>query len=512
MNVGETLSRHAQNRPTLVAVISGDRAVSYGALDHRVNRLANGLARAGIKKGDAVGLVLRNGVEIIECYFALAKIGSVSVPINHLLNIDSMIRIMRQADIKALVLEEGLTPAGEFRKELGELSALKNRIIRVGDGYQDGRLPERSGGLTYEEVVQGGDATEPDVPVDEADDFSILYSSGSTSEPKGIILTHHYRIWNSYMAAMQYGITHRDRTLIMGPLYHEGSAWFMFTHIHAGGSVVIMPRLRGKEILEFVNSSGATNAICVPTHLHLMGAMEGFYGVECPVLRFLAIGGAPLVRQVRQAIVDQLRCDVHFLYGTTENGVTTSLFPEDLLRKPDSAGQAYFHTEVRIVDDNGVEVPRGEVGEIISRGPTLMRGYLNDPVATAKAVRGQWFYSGDLGRMGEDGHVYVVDRKKDMIITGGVHVYCYEVEEALLAYPGIAEATVIGVPHEKWGEAVKAVVVPVAGSVPAAESIIGHCRERLPRYAVPKSVDVVDGLPKGPTGKVSKRALRERYL
>jgi long-chain acyl-CoA synthetase len=350
------------------------------------------------------------------------------------------------------------------------------------------------------------------VTVTEKDIFSVPYTSGATGRPKGVMLAHRGRVLSAFVMAVEqqcYGPD--DRAVATTPMFHGAGFLMALVPIFFGGSVEILPRFDIARLLGAISANQATSAYMVPTHLAAMLEMgrevERF---DLRSLKAVISGTAPLAQAMKARIIEVMgEGKLYERYGTTETSIATALRPVDQLRKQACVGQALPLTHLRLLDEAGNDVPPGEVGELAVSSPYLFSGYLNLPEATAKAMRGDWVVTGDLARFDDEGYVYLVDRKNDMIISGGENVYPREVEEVLLAHPAVAECGVVGLPHAYWGEQVTAFVAMRAGMSASAEDLMAACREKLSRYKVPKEIRFVPKLPRNTMGKVLRRALRE---
>lgn len=498
MNVGSFLSAAAARDPDRIAVTCSGRQVSYRELDRRVDALGQGLARLGLEAGDRVVLWLYNSLEFVEALFACWKSGLVAVPVNARLLPEEV--AFHAEDCAASALIHG----PEFAGAAGTVP-VAHRIVTAG-----------TGDVGYDDLVQAnlgaGDQTR-EVP-DDAPAW-LFYTSGTTGRPKGAILTHGNLTFVTVgWCADFYCLQPEDVVLHCAPLSH-GAGFHALVAVARGAHNVVQARFRPATFYEAVAAHRVTAAWLVPTQIRLL-LDEADDDADLSSLRCIVYGGSPMyVQDLKEALArfGPVLCQ---LYGQGESPMTITYLrrEEHVADRPDqevltSVGIPRTGMQVRIADDADREVGVGQTGEILVRGPAVMAGYLGRPEATAEALRGGWLHTGDLGRRDERGFVYVLDRLKDVIITGGSNVYAREVEDVLLAHPQIRDATVFGVPHRTWGEAVTAVVVADAGV--SEEDVASYCRQRLADYKRPKRVHLADRLPRNAYGKVMKRALRESY-
>lgn len=501
-----TLDANAKKYPFKTAVVDENRRITYSELTQRVNRVANTLLGLGVGKGDKVGVLLYNRIEHIESVFGISKAGAVSVPINYRSVARELEYFIDHSECRALILGEEFVDAVE--SILPDCPLLKRRnCIVVGV-----RVPE--GMRSYEEMLDQASSASPQIPIAERDPFTICYTSGTTGRPKGAVISHRARVLLYFCCAVEFGVSDEDVYLCFGPLYHHGPANGATRTIWVGGKVVLMRAFESRLALELIEKEKVTVGFIVPTMsnfiLNLPEEEKAKYDVSS--VRLLTSGGAPLHTHTKEGLLKFFsNARLHELLGATENGCITNLKHVDQYRKIRSVGLPFLGTEIKLLNDAGEEVPRGEVGIIYSRGLTQCDGYFNMPEETEVARMGEWFTVGDMGRQDEEGYLYVVDRRQDMVISGGVNIYPVEVEEVLSSHPKILEVACIGVPDEKWGEALKALVVLKQGEDATEEEIIRFCEGKLAGYKKPKSVDFVEGLPKSPAGKVLKRVLREGY-
>jgi long-chain acyl-CoA synthetase len=500
MNVGAFLRRTAARRPDAPAIRFGERSWSFRELDARVDALATGLERrCGARRGDRVVVWMNNGPEVIETFFACWKLGLVVVPVNARLHPDEV--AFHARDCGAIALVHGSEyAAGAAGVEVS------HRIVVRGDGP-----------LGYEDIVAAG-AGAPDRTValpDEAPAW-LFYTSGTTGRPKGATLTHGnltYVVlgWCADLHCVQ----PEDVVLHCAPLSH-GAGFLALTAVARGAESVVLPRFEAAAALRAIEAHRVTATWMVPTQIRLILDEPTLAERDLSSLTHLVYGGSPIHLEDLTEAVERLGPVLCQLYGQGETPMTISWLrrEEHRLDRPDrevlaSAGLARTGIEIAILDEAGGALPAGKVGQIAVRGPTVMAGYWQRPEATAETLKDGWLWTGDLGRLDERGYLYVLDRTKDLIITGGANVYAREVEDVLVACPGVRDAAVFGVRHRVWGEAVTAAVVG-SGALDEA-AILAFCRERLAGYKCPKRVHLVDTLPRSAYGKVLKRELRERF-
>lgn len=503
MNVGDIPRFGHRNFPDKECLVCDADRFTYRQLNERVNRLANSLMDMGLRKGHNVAILLQNCSQYLEIYFALAKIGAVAVPLNFMLKGKGLEFLINNSDAQILFLEEATRP--EVEKIKGNLPLLRpDGSIFVGS-------PVPEGYSSYEGLISAGNTAEPAVPVGEEDDVIILYTSGTTGMPKGIVLTHKTRLTYFNWCGLEYGMFFDSVHLVTTPLYHNVACFLSETQFYTGGTVVIMRKFDPAACVALIQQEGVTSTFMVPTQFNMILQFSESQRPNLSTVRTLITGAAPLATRTKEEIIDLFNSELHEMYGLTETGLITNMKPKDALRKVRCVGQPFFHMEMRVVDDQGKDVPTGEVGEIVARGPLLLRTYYKNPEAYQNAMRDGWFFSGDVGRVDEEGFLYLVDRKKDMICSGGVNIYPMDIEEVLHGHPQVHESAVIGIPDDKWGESVLAMVVLKPGESMTEEEVIRYCKENMAGYQTPKSVKFIDALPRNPSGKVLKRELREPY-
>lgn len=507
LNLGEMLKLNAKKYPNTVALKDRERSFTYPAVNKRVNRLAHSLFAMGLEKGDKVAVLMENSIEIVEIYLATAKTGLTIVPINFRLVGDEVQFIVQNSDAKAMVVQDTFAETVDgIRTNLPGIS--DDRYIIVGE--------KRSGYASYEAFIAGASDAEPDADLAPEDTWILIYTSGTTGTPKGVVRSHASHIAFYLINAIDFGFNEHDVCLNVMPLCHINSTFFTFTFLYLGGSVYVHPAqsFRAEEILEIIEREKVTFISLIPTHYNLiLNVSEEAKGKDVSSIRKLLCSSAPVRRSMKMAIMDFFPgVELYEGYGSTEAGIVTTLKPEDQLRKLGSIGQESLGTDfVKLLDEAGNEVPTGEVGEIYSRGPMLFDEYYKLPEKTAAAFKGEWFSAGDLGRKDEDGFFTIVDRKDNMIITGGEHVHPSEVEEVLGSHECVFDCAVIGVPDDKWGEKVVAVVIQK--DEVDKESLIACCRDKMAGYKRPKEIVFIsdEEMPRTATGKILHRKLREKF-
>ncbi|MRH89693.1 long-chain-fatty-acid--CoA ligase [Nocardia sp. SYP-A9097] len=507
--LGDLLRRSAARVPDKTALVWRERRESFAELDAAVNRVAHSLADRGVAQGDRIALYSHNCREFVLLYFALARLGAISVPINFMLTADEVAYILGHSGAVGFIAEDALGVEAEAAvKQLGDSE------IRLFGWIGSNGLPAPAGWAEVTAWDDHADASEPDVFVGDDDPVQLMYTSGTESRPKGAIMSGRGLI-AQYMSAIVDGrMTADDIEVHALPLYHCAQLHcFLTPDIYLGATSILLPGPDPATLLRTVETERATKLFCPPTVWLSLLRHPDFDKYDLSSLRKGYYGASIMPVEVLHELAERLPgVGLANFYGQTELApLATVLTPEDQLTKPGSAGRPALNVETRVVDDDDEPVGVGVVGEIVHRSPHAMLGYWNDPAKTAEAFRGGWFHSGDLGIMDADGYLSVVDRKKDMIKTGGENVASREVEEVLYQHPDISEAAVVGIPHPHWIEAVIAIVVARDGTAPTAESVQAHCKAQLAGFKVPKFVTFVAALPKNPSGKILKRELRTEH-
>jgi fatty-acyl-CoA synthase len=508
--LGDLLRRSAARVPGRTALRYRDRSYTYAELDAAADRTANALTARGVQRGDRIALLSHNDDGYVVLTFALARLGAIAVPVNFMLQAGEVAYILEHSGATGVVAEAALLPvAQEAIRLAGREEPVRVRGVLRSD---DGELP--GGWEAFETWAAHEDASAPQVDVADDDVLQLMYTSGTESRPKGTMMTSRSLIAQYVSCIVDGRFTAQDVALHALPLFHVAAQHcFLMPNLYLGGTNVVLDGPDPATLLETVERERVTSLFCPPTvwisllrhpdfdRRDLSSLATGYYGAS--------IMPVAVVEELRRRLPDMALFN---FYGQTEmSAVALVLSPEDQLRKPGSAGTAVVNSETRIVDEADRPVGAGVEGEIVHRSPHATAGYWNDPEKTAEAFRNGWFHSGDLGVMDEDGYTTVVDRKKDVIKSGGENVASREVEEVVYQHPAVAEVAVFGIPHPRWIEAVAAVVVPRDGQTVDTEELVRFCRERLAGFKTPRYVAVADGLPKNASGKILKRELRTTY-
>lgn len=501
------------------AVRWGDRALTYGELAARVHRVAAGFAGLGLVPGDRVAIWAPNTGEFVELYLGAAAGGQIAVPVNFRFTPTEADHVLGDARPAALVIASEHLDTFARTRFAGEHGA-DLPVLVLSDGLLAARHPDPAGlGATrdYEPWLAAQDPAGTAHRPTAEDPFFIGYTSGTTGFPKGAVVAQGPMIDNARQLIAEYAdLGPDDRFLTLMPLFHSNSTWFAVTCVLTGATNVVAPSggLDGRRIVELVDHHGVTATSVVPTILRMMLEGHRELGLRGSTLRFLLSGSAPMTPALKTEIVETFDAALFEGYGATETGIVTSLPAEEQLDHLRSVGRVVTGKQIELRDPHGVPVPVGEVGELWVRGEgVLLTEYRGLPEATAEARDADgWLTVGDMARIDAEGYVELVDRKKDMIISGGENVYPTEVEEVLLQHEAVAEVAVVGLPDERWGERVHAVVVPPLGVEPDRDELLAVARAQLASYKLPRSIDVVPELPRTPTGKIQRRRVRDLVL
>jgi len=510
MRLHDSLDYWAGVRPGTEFAVQGERRLTYREALDTVNRLANAFVAAGLRADDRVAVLSKNNIEYVLLYFAASKAGVAVVPLNYRLAVPEWTYILDDAQPRILIA------AGQY---LATIDGFRSKLETVERFVVSDAVSLAGWENLHEWLSKEPDAPPERLVTDESDAYQ-MYTSGTTGRPKGAVLTHRAVTANVDQIGHELQLEPAERSLVVAPLFHAGTVPSTFSCVSRGGCLSIQETFDPSEVVRALSEERICYAVLVPSMIQacLVGmpdAAERSYDS----LRLVYYGASPIAEQTLRRAMDVFRCGFVQSYGMTEATQSlTFLSLTDHRRGLDeqpklllSAGLPAKGTEIRIVDENDAPLPNGVPGEIVACGPQLMRGYWNRPEESAEVLRGGWLHTGDIGSMDDEGYLYVQDRLKDMIVSGGENVYPRVVEDVLFRHPAIADAAIIGVPDERWGETVKAVVVLRAGTTVTEEEILGFCRGKLGGFELPRSVDFVDALPRNPSGKVLKRVVREPY-
>ena len=508
--LGEMIARDARKFPDKEALIYGKVRLTYRQFNARVNQLAHALLDIGINKGSKVAILAFNCNQFMEAYFALAKIGGVAVPLNFRLHGEELKYIVNHSEAEAFIMGEAFTEM---------IIGIQKDLPKVRDYISITDKPVE-GMLHYETWIAKYTDDEPLILVEEDDPAFIMYTAGTTGSPKGAVLTHKNEVvmcmLESMFVASEPGMPDPSKATAFAapPVFHLAAFAFCQISIFLGATMVLPEEVFNPEyIMQTIEKEKINAILLIPAMAFFLLQLPDLEKYDTSSLQLWVTGAAILPTETRKQILKHFtNVKIFDMFGQTEmSPVVSGLVPSEYEGRETSVGRALPFIEIRVVDGEDNDVPVGEIGEAIYRGPTVMKGYYKDPDATAEAMRGGWFHSTDLVRQDEEGFIYIVDRKKDMIISGAENIYPAEIEEVLFSHPKILECAVIGVHDEEWGESVKAIVVCKTGESMTGEEVVEYCKRHLASYKKPKSVDFMDALPRNPAGKVLKTVLREKY-
>lgn len=503
MNIGFLLSNSASRSPNRTALVTEEGNKTFLQLEKRCGKLSGALLGSGLKPGDRVALLFYNSAYLVEAYFAAVRIGLVATPVNFRLVGREMAHILKNSGAKALFYSP------EFEDTLGDIFQDLETVELYITTEKSDTLPAQN----YETFLLEGKWLPVSEQVKEDSPCQVMYTSGTTGLPKGAVITHGNVMWNLHNTI--YGREDRagQRSIIVGPLYHTAALNNHLTiQIALGGTSVLVRKFDPERLLKTIEKEGATTISGSPAMYNLLLRHPAANRYDTTSITKCTSGADKLPMETKkqlQIFFPNIN-GVYDVYGCTEaSPCITILAAGDSLRKDGSVGRPLPFLHARVVGDQGQQLSAGKVGEIICRGPNVMKGYHDNPDATRKALRGGWLHTGDLARVDDEGFFYVVDRKKDMIVSGGENIYPREIEEVLYALPAVADVAVVGVPDPTWGERVRAFVQVEAGQNLTEEDVIEYCRKKLASYKKPKEVRFVKAIPRNPSGKALKKQLRE---
>ncbi|WP_018991593.1 acyl-CoA synthetase [Aromatoleum toluclasticum] len=505
MTLDQIARRNALRFPDKPALVFGEQSLTWRELDRRIDRVAHALGATGIARNTFVAILLPNCPEYIELYLGIARAGLVALPLNYRLTPAELGQILGHARPSLLVVGDA------YLDRARSLEAVLPGLPRwiVGAGALDGAV-------RYEEALQGAAEMPVDSPAGDDDTFAVFFTSGTTGLPKGAMVSHRNLEANAFNQFVADGSRADDINLVGTPLYHMGAVFMAITYMMLGCTQVILDHFEPAAWLAAVRRHRASVALLVPTMINAIVNHPELAAGPLSTLRLVFYGGGPMPPAVLARALDRLRCGFTQGYGLTETLEATFLVAADHVpdgsatqqRRLASAGREAVGAEVRVVDAQGRDLGTGEVGEILVRSRSVIAGYWGLPDETAKAIRDGWFHTGDLGYLDDERYLFLVDRVKDMVISGGVNIYTKEVESVLYDHPAVLEAAVVGLPDDEWGEIVAAAVVLRPGMSASAPELVEHCRSALASYKKPRTVVFLDELPKNPSGKILKRELR----
>ena len=506
VNVGDSLTRSAARFPDRPAIVDGDRRLTYAELNAWVNRVAHGLADLGYTRGDALALASGNSAEFLVTYYACAKLGVVCVPVNLGWRAEEVAYVLGHSEARGIVVESQLLAA--MQPAVDEVAAVRDVIVAPGTG------DSVDGGTTTFEALATDDESEPAAYVEDRDPITYLYTSGTTSAPKGVVGNHTAIYLESMAMALEARFTEEDRFVAMMPMFHTAQLnCHCSSAVMVGACLYIHRGFDAARLLATIESEQITQIFGLPMMYRAMLEHADIGKRDLSSLRRALYAMAPMPEAQLRQCLEVFGCDFYLLFGQTEMSPTATLFrPEHQLSHNGAAGTPVANVQVAIMDGEGELLPTGSEGEIVYRGPHTMTEYLKNPEATAAAFAHGWFHSGDVGAFDEDGLLWFRDRTKDVIKTGGENVASIEVEKAIYAAcPDVAEVVVVGLPHERWSEAITAVVVPRAGATIDTDRLIADVKALIDPYKAPKSVIVLDDLPRTSTGKIQKNVVRQEH-
>jgi fatty-acyl-CoA synthase len=503
LNIGEWISKRAIVHPEKPFLTDKDKAYNNRQFNERVNKTANALTDFGVMKGDRVALLMSNCSEFLEVVFGCAKIGAIVVPLNFRLATAELVYIIKDCEPGILIYSD------EFTTKIKEIKAADTGVQKYFRQGSEGTTED----APFADYVSRYTADEPKIiaAADLKDPLFILYTSGTTGDPKGAVLTHQNILFGAIHSLLGYGVDRSYKSLVVAPLFHIAALDASVTPIiYAGGSIMISSFYSAAEVLNTISKEKINYMFAVPVMFQMMTEAEEWKDADLSHVHFFISGGAPISLPIIKKYQEEKNVGFVQGYGLTEACRVTSLDLEDSISKAGSVGKEVFHLNLRIVDDKGNNLRPNETGEIIIQGPNVFAGYWRKDTATTSTMKNGWFHTGDMGRRDEDGFIYIVGRKMEMIISSGENVYPAEVERALQSLPQIKEAAVVGIPDHKRGEVVGAFVIPHKNIQITGNDIRAALRGKIAHYKIPKKIIFVEEFPRNQVGKVLKRILKNR--
>jgi acyl-CoA synthetase (AMP-forming)/AMP-acid ligase II len=501
MIVRDYLEKQAIERPNKVAILFKDEKITFSDLNTFSNRIANRLLNVGIKKGDRVVLLFQNCPEFCVAYFAILKIGAIAVVLDFRLSPAEMEPIFQEAEVSAIITN--VRQRVFIDRVLKTVPTLQHIVVTGAEGEDIGDWH------SYEEIIEKESSEKISIPLQEEDESLYLYTSGTTGRPKGVVLTNDHLTYFPETVRHALLMSEQDTFGLVLPVSHISGPVVLNLMVESGMSVSVIDEIKPKKILDAIQNHRITYFHASPPIFQLILNIPHWERYDCSSLRAIGIMGTVVPEQLMKKFAERYP---HLQpvqgYGATETSpLLTHTHLKDAPRKMASAGKAAPRAELKIIGQDGKEVEVGQIGEIIARGPQIMKGYFKDPKATAKKIKDGWYHSGDLGRFDEDGYLYILGRADDMIISGGLNVYPSEVETVLLNHPKVQEAAVVGIPDPKRGQVLRAIVVLKYGETATHQEILDFCKQRLASFKIPRQLEFKDSLPKSRTGKIAKRKL-----
>lgn len=502
MNVGRLLTNTVGKKSNHIAIIFENRSWTFKELNERVNRMCNVLMKMGVQKNDRVALMFFNSIHFVESYFAAIKIGAIVVPVNFRFVGREIEYVINDSGAKVFLFGE------EFHEVISQIrSDLSGVVAFITVNSQD-----RSAMLDYEELIGAERAIEPNVDIKEEDPCQILYTSGTTGRPKGAVLTNENILWSLVNTIIGREEKPGEIALIIGPLYHvAGLNIHLTTQIALGGTSILIKKFDPIQVLEIIQREHATTISGAPSMYRMLLQHLEAHSFDVSSITKCTVGAAILSTETKKQLEKYFPNikGIYDVYGSTEVGIASILQAEDSWLKEGSVGKPMPFVQVKIVDEQDRPLDAGMVGELVCCGPNVMVGYNGEEEETRLAFKGGWFHTGDLARMDEEGYIYIVDRKKDMIVSGGENIYPREIEEILYMHPSIIDAAVVGIEDPLWGESVRAFVVKKEGESLKEDDVVNYCKQHLASYKKPKVVVFIEEIPRNPSGKILKNKLRK---